>query len=91
MPFRRTMTLLLIEETCGGMAAPEALWGGSNGVEWEGVEDASSLEYNEHNVSNFALQVAGQNWSSEVIDVFPRRLVDWVGDIKLPLVSVLYM
>ena len=36
------------------------VWG-SNGVEWAGNEDASSLEYHEHNVDNLAIEVVGQN------------------------------
>ena len=32
------------------------------------------MEYHEHNVDNFAIEVAGQNWSSEVISLF---LEDW--------------
>ena len=41
--------------------------------EWTGSEDASSLEYYEHNVDNLALEVVGQNWSSEVISRFFSR------------------
>ena len=41
-----------------------------NGVEWAGSEGTSSLEHHEHNVGNLALEVVGQNWSSEVISVF---------------------
>ena len=44
--------------------------------DWAGSEDASSLEYYEHNVDNLAIDVVGQNWSSEVISLF---LEDWVA------------
>ena len=54
------------------------VWGGN---EWAGSEDASSLEYYEHNVDNLAIEVVGQNWSSEVISLF---LEDWeVGSVAL--------
>ena len=46
----------------------------SNGVERAGSEDASSLEHYEHNVGNLAIEVDGQNWSSEVVSLF---LEDW--------------
>ena len=60
----------------------------SNGVEWAGSVDASSLEYYEHNVGNLAVEVVGQNWSSEVIYLsFPRRLGGWAGGTQLPLVN----
>ena len=53
----------------------------SHGVEWAGSEDASSLEYYEHNVGNLANEVAGQNWSREVISLF---FEDWeVGRVAL--------
>ena len=42
----------------------------SNGVEWAGSEDVSSLEYYEHNVGSLAIGVVGQNWTSEVISLF---------------------
>ena len=42
------------------------------------------VEYYEHNVGNLALEVVGQNWSSEVISVF-GRLGGRAGGIKLPL------
>ena len=54
-----------------GMAAQTALCA----AEWAGSEDASSLEYYEHNVGNLAIEVVGQNyWSSEVISLFSE---DW--------------
>ena len=53
---------------------PKSLVWGSNGVEWAGSEDASSLEYDEHNVGHLAVEVVGQKWSSEVISLF---LEDW--------------
>ena len=60
-----------------GMAAQTALCA----AEWAGSEDASSLEYYEHNVGNLAIEVVGQNWSSEVISLF---LEDWeVGRVAL--------
>ena len=49
--------------------------------EWAGSEDASSSEYYEHNGDNLAIEVVGQNWSSEVISLF---LEDWeVGRVAL--------
>ena len=46
-----------------------------------GSEGTSSLEQHEHNVGNLALEVVGQNWSSEVISVF---LEGWeVGRVAL--------
>ena len=50
------------------MAAQKALCGAA--TDWTGSEDASSLEYREHNVDSLALEVVGQNWSSEVISLF---------------------
>ena len=41
----------------------------SNGVDWAGIEDASSFEYHEHNVGSLTTEVVGQNWSSEVISL----------------------
>ena len=56
------------------------VWG-SNSVEWAGSEGTSSLEYYEHNVGNLAIEVVGQNWSSEVISLF---FEDWeVGRVAL--------
>ena len=52
-----------------------------DGLEEERGEDASSVECYEHNVDNFAIEVVGQNWSSEVISLF---LEDWeVGRVAL--------
>ena len=49
--------------------------------EWTGSEDAPSLEYYEHNVDNLALEVVGQDWSSEVISLLVE---DWeVGRVAL--------
>ena len=56
---------------CGCPKSP--VWS-SNGFEWAGCEDISSLECYEHNVGNLAVEVVGQNWSSEVISLF---LEDW--------------
>ena len=36
-----------------------------DGLEEERGEDASSVEYYEHNVDNLAIEVVGQNWSCE--------------------------
>ena len=55
------------------VAQKNPVWS-SNGVEWAGSEVASSEESYEHDVGNLALEVVGQNWSSEVIFVF---LEDW--------------
>ena len=41
-----------------------------DGLEEDRGEDASSVEYFQHNVDNFAIEVVGQNWSSEVISLF---------------------
>ena len=41
-----------------------------DGLEEDRGEDASSVEYFEHNVDNFPIEVVGQNWSSEVISLF---------------------
>ena len=54
------------------MAAQKSPVWSSN--EWTGGENASSLEYYEHNVENLALEVVGQHWSSEVISL---SLEDW--------------
>ena len=49
--------------------------------EWAGSEDATSLEYYEHNVGNLAIEVVGQSWSREVISLF---LENWeVGRVTL--------
>ena len=62
------------------MAAQKSLVWSSNGVEWAGCEDAS-LECYEHNVGNLAIEVVGQNWSSEVVSLF---LEEWeVGRVAL--------
>ena len=56
------------------------LWRG-DGFEGERSEDTSSVESYEHNVDNLAIEVVGQNWSSEVISLF---LKDWeVGRVAL--------
>ena len=60
------------------MAAQKAMWS-SNDVEWAGSEDASSLEFHEHSVGNLALEVVGQNWSSEVISLFLEDLGGWAA------------
>ena len=56
------------------MAAQKSPVWGSNGVEWSGSEGTSSLEHSEHNVGNLALEIVGQNWSSDVISLY---LEDW--------------
>ena len=49
--------------------------------QWAGSEDASSVEYCEHDVENLAIEVAGQKWSSDVISLF---LEDWdIGRVAL--------
>ena len=55
----------------------------SNGVEWAGSEDVTSLEYYEHNVGNLAIEVVGQNWSSEVVSLFLGKLGGWAGGTEL--------
>ena len=63
---------------------------GSNGVGWAGSEDASSLEFYEHNVGHLA---TGSRWAELVkcSDLsFPGRLGGRAGGIKLPLVNGLY-
>ena len=45
------------------------------------------MEYHEHNVDNVAIEVAGQNWSSEVDLSYPGGLAGRAGGIKLPLVG----
>ena len=45
--------------------------------EWTGIEDASSFEYQEHNVDNLALEAVGQNSSSEVISLFLEDCCQW--------------
>ena len=75
MPLGRTVALLLTKETCGGYGCQRSPVWSSNGVEWAGSEDTSTLEYYEHNVD------VGQKWSSEVISLF---LEDWeVGRVAL--------
>ena len=55
--------------------------GPTSSKEWAGSEDASSLEYYEHNVGNLAVKVVGQHWSSEVNSLF---LEDWeIGRVAL--------
>ena len=49
------------------------VWSG-DGFEWAGSDGTSSLEYYEHTVDNLAIEVFGQNCSSDVISVF---LEDW--------------
>ena len=41
----------------------------SDGVEGTGGENASTLEFYEHNVDNLAIEVVGQDMSSEVISL----------------------
>ena len=56
------------------------VWSG-DGFEGERSESTSTLEYYEHNVDNLAIEVVGQNWSSDVISLF---LEDWkVGRMAL--------
>ena len=44
------------------------VWSGE-GYDGERGEVASSEEHYEHNVDNLAIEVVGQNWSSEVISL----------------------
>ena len=63
------------------MAAQRVRFGATTALNGESSEDASSVEYYEHNVDDLAIEVVGQNWSSEVISLF---LVDWeVGRMAL--------
>ena len=56
------------------------VWSG-DGHEGERSEGTSSFEDYEHNVGNLAIEVVGQNWSSEVISLF---LKDWeLGQVAL--------
>ena len=48
---------------------PESPVWSSDGFEGERSESTSTLEYHEHNVDNLAIEVVGQNWSSEVISL----------------------
>ena len=56
------------------MAAQKSPVWSDDGFEGERSEDTSFVEYCEHNVDNLALEVAGQNWSSEMVSLF---LKDW--------------
>ena len=40
-----------------------------DGLEEERGEDTSSVEYYEHTVDNLAIEVVGQNWSSEMVSL----------------------
>ena len=52
-----------------------------DGLEEERGEDASSVEYCEHNVDNVAIEVVGQHGTREVISLF---LEDWeVGRVAI--------
>ena len=42
----------------------------SSGVDLAGFEDASSLEWYEPNFGNLAIEVVGQNCSSEALSLF---------------------
>ena len=67
--FGRTATLLLIWETCRGMAAQKALCAAATALNGKEVRALLLLEYYEHIVGNLALEVVGQDWSSEVISL----------------------
>ena len=57
------------------MAAQQGPVWSDDGLEEERGEDTSSVEYYEHNVDDLAIEVAGQNCSSEVMDhSFPGGL-----------------
>ena len=49
------------------------MWSGG-GDDWAGSEGTSSFGKYEHNADNLALEVIGQNWSGEVVSLFPE---DW--------------
>ena len=66
----------LVLESMWRYGCPKSAVWGSGGVEWSGGEGTFSLECFEHSVGNLALEVVGQNWSSEVISLF---LEDCVG------------
>ena len=53
---------------------PQSRVWGSNA--WAGSEGNTSLEHYEHNVGNLAVEVVGQNWSSEVVSL-SLFLEDW--------------
>ena len=58
---------------------PKSLVWSDDGFEEERGEDASSVEYYEHNVGNLAIEVVGQHRTSEVISLFLKewRLGRW--------------
>ena len=53
-------------------------------IEWARSEDASSLVHYERNVDNLAIEVVGQNWSSEVVS-FPGGLGRRACDLAMDL------
>ena len=60
---------------------PQSRVWSDDGLENERGEDTSSVEHYEHNVDKLAIEVVGQNWTSEVISLF---LEDWeVGRVAL--------
>ena len=80
MPFGRTGILLLIRENVG-VWLPKKSGLECDGFEGKRSEDTSSEEYSEQSVENLAVEVVGQNWSSQVISLF---LDDWeVGQVAL--------
>ena len=62
--------------------AKSLVWS-SGGDDWAGCEGTSSFEDHEHNVDNLALEVVGQNWSSEAVSLL-GGLGAWTGGIELP-------
>ena len=59
----------------------KVLCGTATALNGQDVRVLPSLEYHEHDVGNLALEVVGQDWSSEVMSIF---LEDWeVGRVAL--------
>ena len=56
-----------------------------DGFEEERGEDASYVEYHEHNVDNLAIDIVGQHWTSEVISLFLGGLGGRASGIELPI------
>ena len=63
------------------MWLPKSLVWSDDGLKEERGGSTSSVEYYEHNVDDLAIEVVGQNRTSEVISLFRA------GGIKLPLVD----
>ena len=71
MPFRsdRDSSPDLLGEMWKYGCPTRPVWS-DDGFEEERGEDASSVEYYEHTVDILAIEVVGQNWSSQVISLF---------------------